>query len=463
MIKFGTDGWRDIIADRFTFENVRIVAQAYARHILRQGGKRVVVGHDTRFLADRFAAAAAQTLAANGLEVYLSGCYVPTPVLSFAVKHLQADGGVMLSASHNPPEYCGFKLKGAYGGSATPEMVKDVERHLGETPAVFDPAQHTVQTFDVQEAYYQHLSDLLDLETLRRFTGTFYHDSMGGAGCGWISGFLKHARLDGIKLQELHATPNPMFYGVNPEPLPQNLAETMQVMQSAPVDSFAAVTDGDADRIGAVVAGGQFFNSHQIFAVLLRHLHDRGLRGRVVQTVSVSGLIAALSEKLGLEVTTTPIGFKYITEEMLQGDILIGGEESGGLGVKGHLPERDGILNGLLMMEAVARSGKSLSELFREVEDLTGLKHAYDRIDLKLPSLAIKDQMMQKLNTPGPVAGREVLSIDTRDGIKWFLQGGAWVMFRASGTEPVLRVYAEAGSEEAVQEILQAALHLLGA
>lgn len=462
MIKFGTDGWRDLIADQFTFENVRKAARAYALHILQAGGKRVVVGHDTRFMADRFARVAAETLSASGLEVHLSGTHLPTPVLSFAVKHLHAQGGVMISASHNPPEYCGFKLKGFYGGSATPEMVQNVESHLGDLPPAFDSNLHPIQTFDVQEAYYKHLSTLLDLDILRGFAGTFYHDSMGGSGGGWVSGFLKFAGLEHIALQEIHAAPDPMFYGVNPEPLPQNLAHTMGILKGQTGLAFAAVTDGDADRIGAVTAGGDFFNSHQIFAVLLKHLYDRGLRGKVVQTVSVSRLIAVLAEKLGLEVTTTPIGFKYITEEMLQGDVLIGGEESGGIGIKGHLPERDGILNALLMLEAVAHSGKSLSELFADLEAFTGVRHAYDRIDLKLPSLQVKDQLMQKLNTPQPIAGREVHNIDLRDGIKWFLSDGTWIMFRASGTEPVLRVYAEAASPEEVQTLLQAGLNHLG-
>ncbi|WP_051963084.1 phosphoglucomutase/phosphomannomutase family protein [Deinococcus misasensis] len=463
MVRFGTDGWRDVIAENFTFENVRRASQAYASHIRAHHpeGAPVVVGYDTRFMARNFAQACAEVLSANGLTVHLSGQYLPTPALSYAVKRFGAVGGVMITASHNPPQYCGFKLKGSHGGSATPQMVQEVENHLGTVPAVFDAGRHPIHTFDIQRAYFDHLMQVLDLGLLKHRPLRFFHDSMGGAGCGWIRDFLQHAGLDHIDFQEVHPEPNPMFYGVCPEPIPQNLQPLCEVMQQEKGLTFAAVTDGDADRIGAVVAGGHFFNSHQIFAVLLKHLHDRGSRGRVIKTVSVSALLDVLCEKLDLEVTTTPIGFKYITEEMLKGDVLIGGEESGGLGMPDHLPERDGILNALLLLEAVAHSGKSLPALFAELEAFTGIHHAYDRLDLHLPTQEAALEAVARLLQNPSFLGRSVLHVESRDGTKWHLEGHAWLMVRSSGTEPVLRVYCEAPTSTEVQDLLQSARALM--
>ncbi|HEU4743144.1 MAG TPA: phosphoglucomutase/phosphomannomutase family protein [Meiothermus sp.] len=458
-IRFGTDGWRDVIADNFTFENVAKVAQAYASYLLEQGGKKVVVGHDTRFMAEKFARKAAEVLSANGLEVHLSKSYLPTPALSYAVKHLEADGGVMISASHNPPQYQGFKIKGAYGGSATPALVAEVEKKLGAEPEPFDPARHKVQTFDIRKPYYDHLMGLLEVEALRTYEGVLYHDSMGGAGAGWLSGFAKHAKLN-LELREIHGVPHPLFYGVNPEPIPANQQVVMTVLRAEEGLTFAAVTDGDADRIGAVLAGGQNFNSHQILAVLIRHLVAKGQRGRVVQTFSVSRVVERLANKLGLEVVTTPIGFKYITDEMLKGGVLVGGEESGGIGVDGHIPERDGIYNALLLLESVVKTGKSLGQQFAEIEVEVGFRHHYDRLDLHLPSMEHIRSVMEKVKTPSAIAGQPVTDLETLDGVKWNFADGGWLLFRASGTEPVLRIYCEMQSPELVQAVLAEAKKL---
>ena len=457
-IKFGTDGWRAIIGDQFTFDNVALVAQAYAQYLLEHQGKRVVVGYDTRFLANRFAQRAAEVLAANGLQVYLARSYLPTPVLSFAVKHLQADGGVMITASHNPAEYLGFKIKGSYGGAATPALVAEVEKHLGAEPK---KASATVYSFDVRKDYYNFLAQQLDMEALRNYSGVMYHDSLGGAGAGWLAGFVKHAGLK-LELRELHAVPDPMFYGVNPEPIPQNQFTVMTVLKAEEDPTFAAVNDGDADRIGAVLAGGINFNSHQIFAVLLKHLHRKGLSGRVVKTFSTSKIIDKLAHKLGLELMVTPIGFKYITDEMLKGGVLIGGEESGGIGVAGHIPERDGIFNALLLLEAVIHTGKSLGQQFAEIEAEVGFKHAYDRIDLHLPSMEQLQQVMEKVQTPHPIAARQVSGSEHLDGVKWLFHDGGWLLFRASGTEPALRIYCEAQDDKSVKAILAEAKKLVG-
>lgn len=457
-IRFGTDGWRAIIGDQFTFDNVAGVAQAYAEYLLHQQGKKVVVGYDTRFLAGRFAHRAAEVLAANGLEVYLSKSYLPTPVLSFAVRHLQADGGVMITASHNPPEYLGFKIKGPYAGAATPGVMAEIEQKLGARPR---SGEGNIHSFDVRKAYYDFLTAQLDMDALRAYEGVMYHDSLGGAGAGWLSGFAKHAGLR-LELRELHAVPDPMFYGVNPEPIPQNQFTVMTVLKAEEDPTFAAVNDGDADRIGAVLAGGSNFNSHQIFAVLLKHLYRKGLTGRVVKTFSTSKIIDLLTHKLGLELVVTPIGFKYITDEMLKGDVLIGGEESGGIGVAGHIPERDGLLNTLLLLESVIKSGKSLGQQFAEIEAEVGFKHAYDRVDLHLPSMEHIQTAMAKVQTPQTLAGLSVSGSDNLDGIKWLFGETGWLLFRASGTEPVLRIYCEAQDEQTVKAVLTEARKLVG-
>jgi len=470
-IKFGTDGWRDIIAENFTYENVARVASAHAAYLVAQGGREVVVGHDTRFQGEGFAAVAARCMTNAGLKVYLAQRFIPTPALSFAVRHLGAAGGVMLTASHNPPSYSGYKLKGPYGGSATPAIVARVEAHL-EAPAqdqvrspsasASDNTSEQPTPLDIQNDYYNAIDTLLDLESLRRYQGKVFHDAMGGAGAGWVEGYLKHAGLP-VTFTPLRNDPTPLFYGVNPEPIPQNLASTVEAMKDETGNAFAIVTDGDADRVGVVTAGGDFFNSHQIFAVLLLHLYRKGVRGRVVKTVSGSGIIDRLCQVLGLDLLETPVGFKYITDAFLEGEarpelaVLMGGEESGGLASHGHIPERDGIYNGLLLLEAVAVSGKSLTELFAEVETLTGFRHFYGRNDLQIPSGHSREALQQQLGKMTEFAGRIVQHINNKDGVKLLLEGDAFAMFRFSGTEPVVRVYVEAQSREELQHLLVAA------
>jgi phosphomannomutase len=469
-IKFGTDGWRDIIAQNFTYANVARVASAHAAYLLAQGGTDVVVGHDTRFQGEGFAGVVAETISAAGLNVHLVSGFIPTPVVSFAVKHLGAAGGVMLTASHNPPAYNGYKLKGPYGGSATPAIVAEVEAQLmGYAAVPVQPAgghQGEVVALNVQAAYYAALDGLLDLSRLREYRGRVFHDAMGGAGAGWIAGYLNHAVLP-VEFHPLRGEPTPMFYGVNPEPIPQNLELTMRAMQGETGQTFTIVTDGDADRVGVVTAGGRFFNSHQIFAVLLKHLYDKGLRGRVVKTVSGSGIIDRLCEVLGLELLETPVGFKYITDAFLDGEdnpglaVLMGGEESGGLASRGHVPERDGVFNGLLLLEAVAVSGKSLPELFAEIEVLTGFRHFYRRNDLQLSPGQSREALSAQVRGLSELAGHRVLSVNSRDGVKLLLSGDAFAMFRFSGTEPVVRVYVEGQSEREQKEILVAATALV--
>lgn len=461
-IQFGTDGWRDIIAEDFTFEHVAVVARAHAQALLAQGGTSVVVGFDTRFQGASFARVAAEVMAGQGLDVWLASEYLPTPALSFAAVHLRAAGGVMITASHNPPQYSGYKIKGPYGGSATPALVAQIEAAL-QSPQESQRPRGTVRPLEIREAYYAQLDRQLDLPLLRRYQGKVIHDPMGGAACGWLTGYAEHAGL-ALQLEEIHGQPNPLFYGVNPEPVPQNLQELSQRLKRESGQTLGVVTDGDADRVGAVTAGGHFFNSHQIFAVLLRHLYGRGLRGRVVKTVSGSRIIELLTQKLGLELLETPVGFKYITDAFLEGQqneskaVLIGGEESGGLSSRGHIPERDGLLNSLLLIEAMAASGKSLDELFNEIEREVGFKHVYERADLHLDPSFDKAAFMTNARNFTEVDGLQVKEAVTKDGVKLLLEGGASVMFRASGTEPVVRVYVEAQDAEVVQRLLRDAV-----
>jgi phosphomannomutase len=458
-LTFGTDGWRDVIADKFTFENLGRAAQAYADYALSEKHEAVLVGHDTRFLGAQFARHTAEVLAANGLHVLLSENFIPTPALSYAVKHYGAGGGIMLTASHNPPQFHGFKLKGAYGGTATPEIYKGVSErvpHISKADVkVFDAKKHTVETFDIRAAYYDFLKQQVNLDAIKSLQVPIYHEAVGGAGTLWLSEFFRYAGLQDIT--DLHDEAHPLFYGVNPEPLPQNLGYAISKMRHEK-EGIVICSDGDADRIGVVLPGGKFFNSHQIFAVLLEQLQSKGLKGKVVKTFTVSRVVEKLAKLRGLEVVETPVGFKYIVDAMLEGDVLIGGEESGGIGVQGHIPERDSFLNGLLLLETMAMTGKTLDALFADIEKEVSWQHAYDRLDLHLSGNALKDAAMNALKDPlKEIAGRGLESVETLDGVKLNLSGNAWLMFRASGTEPVLRIYCEAATPDEVQTILNAA------
>jgi phosphomannomutase len=320
----------------------------------------------------------------------------------------------------------------------------------------------------MQELYFQQLERILDLEALRQYRGRWYFDAMGGAGAGWLTAFARWAKLP-LEVVEIRHPAHPLFYGANPEPIDKNLEPLMTALATESGLTFGVATDGDADRVGAVVAGGAFFNSHQIFAVLLAHLARKGLRGRVVKTVSTSSLVGLLAEQLGFGVVETPVGFKYITNAFLEGvvdqskAVLIGGEESGGLAVMGHVPERDGLLNSLLLLEAVVTTGQSLEAQFAAIESQLGVTHAYDRIDLELDGDVDKGALLERMRAITSLAGRSVARVNTLDGVKLEFEGFGWLMFRASGTEPMLRVYCEAETTEDVTAILEAARGLVTA
>ena len=469
-IAFGTDGWRDIIGFGFTAENLARATRAYASLLHDEGAGLVVVGHDARFLGPRFARLVADVLAEEGLDVALAEGPIPTPVVSFAVRHLAAAGGVMLTASHNPPAYQGFKLKGAYGGTATTAIYRSVSQrvtraaeslHAGDAEGRgAAPARGTIVPLDIRDAYYAALARLVDVDALARLEGRVVHDAMGGAAGGWLDGFMVHAGLQ-VRIEPVRAAPDPTFGGVSPEPIPANLGPTIARMQADDPALFATATDGDGDRLGVVLPGGAYFDSHQIFAVLLDLMDRRDEAGRVVKTFTVSRIIERLAAARGRVVAETPVGFKHIVDAFLEGGVMIGGEESGGIGVAGHIPERDGIANSLLLLEAIGRSEAPLGEIFAGLEREADWRHAYDRRDLHLAPERMERVLQLLRDPPTRMVGRDVLRVERLDGVKLNLEDQAWLLFRASGTEPVLRIYCEAATAAEVDDILDRAERLV--
>jgi alpha-D-glucose phosphate-specific phosphoglucomutase len=473
-IRFGTDGWRAVISKEFTFENVRHVAQAIADYVLsgQAGGttNTVVVGFDTRFLSDRYAIEVANVLAGNGLPVYLSKADCPTPALSFAVKHFGAAGGVMITASHNPPRYNGIKFKSYFGGSAMPEVTAEIERLLernleeNRTPAYAEPTwqQNTqpaageVVRFDPLPEYLKHLRTLVDFATIANSGLRVAVDPMYGAGRGYIARWLRDL---GVMVAEIHGELNPGFGGHHPEPIGRNLTKLSELIVEGGYD-IGLATDGDADRIGAIDACGQFVSPHMIIALALQHLLAQGRRGLVVKTISTTQLVNRLAQQHDLHVEETPVGFNYICDYMLKQPVLIGGEESGGISVLGHIPEGDGILMGLLLLEIVARAKQPLHTLIDNLQAELG-PFLYDRIDQRVRPFSKKELVRQlKQAVPADLAGQPVVQVNDRDGVKYLLADDSWLLIRPSGTEPVLRIYAEARSSEMVQQLLQQGVQL---
>jgi phosphomannomutase len=461
QIKFGTDGWRGVIARDFTFDNLSLVAQATMDYLHDTGlaGQGLVVGYDRRFLSQEFAERVVEIAAGNGIRTWLADGYAPTPAVSWAVKERGAGGGVMITASHNPPQYNGFKVKESFGGSARPATTRilesTVERNIAAAKGVTSIplaealASGQAERIDVRTGYFRQLARYVNLELIRKAGIPVMVDPMYGAGTGFIPELLPGTA-------EIHTAENPGFCGRPPEPTEEHLLELADLVKSGAYRVGLAL-DGDADRIGAVDETGEFFSSHRIFTVLLRHLYERkGLRGGVVKTVSTTRMVDLLCAKFGLELFETPIGFKHICELMLERDILMGGEESGGLGVKGHIPERDGVLMGLLLLEAMAMSGKGLRQLLDDTMDEIG-RFYYRRIDLQIDNAA-KEQLIAKLQGGGiaTIAGRPVAGENFHDGFKFLFADGAWLLIRPSGTEPVLRLYSEAGDPAVVEELLAA-------
>ncbi len=462
-IKFGTDGWRGIIADDFTVDNVRLVTQAVCDWIKSGAvpGDGLVIGYDRRAQSEVFAAAAARVAMGNGLDVYLSERECSSPAVSFGTRYFGAAAGLMITASHNPPQFNGLKIKAHYGGSATPEMVAAVEGHLrqllmsGAAPKV---SAAVPKTMDLAGPYLAHCARFVDLSRVAQSNFNVIVDPMHGAGAGYLTGLLEKA---GVRVTEIRSERNPVFGGVNPEPIEQNMGALFEAVTQSGAD-VGICLDGDADRLGACDSHGNFVDSHRIFAVLLKHLvEERGWRGGVVRTVSTTRALDKLTKKYDLPLTETPIGFKYICEKMLTDDILIGGEESGGIGVKNHLPERDGVLMGMLLLEAMAAKGKRLEELIADIFAEVGAHH-YTRSDLhppqeKMHSIISALQSFRETE----FAGAPLSGIHRRDGTRLDFTDGSWLLLRPSGTEPVVRVYAEAATLDRAKELVARGVELV--
>jgi len=465
-IHFGTDGWRAVISDTFTFTNLRLVTQAIAdavasdkwingtRLLQAPDPHKMVVGFDTRFLSDRYAQEAARVLAANGFTVFLTQADAPTPTVSHAVHNLNAIAGIMITASHNAPRYNGVKLKAAYGGSALPEQCRRVEVYLYDNEARargpnlmdFEQARKAglIQRFNPILAYNEHLRRLIDFDTIAENPQRLVVDSMYGAGRGVIRSILQGT---GCEVQEIRGEMNPGFGGVHPEPIGRYLGALAGSI-SMGMGNFGLATDGDADRIGAMDERGNFVDPHKIMALALRHLVKvRGLRGSVVRTVSTTRMIDRLCQANGLILHETPVGFNHIADYMMKEDVLIGGEESGGISFKGHIPEGDGVLMGLLLVEIVAAAQTTLYELVEDLLAEVGPAH-YERKDLRLSHPIPKEQVTCKLQDEAPehLGGESLVQVTCVDGVKYILADDSWLMIRPSGTEPVLRVYAEGRS-----------------
>jgi phosphomannomutase len=458
-IKFGTDGWRGIIADDFTFENVRRVAGAIASYVLKYEDPQhgVFVGYDARFASPRAAQVVAEVIAVAGIPVKLANDYTPTPAVSYAVKQQGAAGGVMVTSSHNPWNWNGVKLKGKFGGSATPAIMKKIEEELA-AGAVPKGTQAAIEEVDLKGPYIQAVCRFADIDLIAKTKFRFAVDAMYGSGRGILTGVFAERGVQHVAIrQEL----NPLFPGINPEPIEPHTAMLQEIVVREKCDAGLA-TDGDADRIGAVAEDGTFVDSHKIFCVLLRWLLERKKwPGDVVRAFNTTRMLDRIAAKYGRKLHETSIGFKYIADLMMEGEILIGGEESGGIGYSRFLPERDGVLNSLLLANVMAEEGKPLGQQVADLQREFG-PHYYGRRDLHIPE-EIKQNAIQRARaeTTQSLGRYRVLKKENRDGVKFFLDAPtdgngaeAWVLFRASGTEPLLRLYTEAASKELVSELL---------
>ncbi|MEX2356569.1 MAG: hypothetical protein WD535_05985 [Thermaerobacterales bacterium] len=462
-IRFGTDGWRGIIADDFTFANVGFVTQAYSAWLHQAHGRpaRVAIGYDTRFQSDRFARRAAAVLLAGGHDVKLSAQAATTPAITWSIREHGLDGALMITASHNPGIYNGIKLKGSYAGPALPGMTSEIEAILkadlaaGRSPSLADADSAAIE-FDPAGPYLKQLAKLVDLECIAHSGLTAAIDVMHGAAAGYLPSLF--AKED-IPLTELRSAPHPLFGGVHPEPLARHLAPLLDLVGRGGI-TVGLATDGDGDRVAAVDPVLGFVDAQQIFALLLQHLVEiRGWQGMVVKTFAGTRMVERLAERYGLPYRETPVGYRHVSELALTEDVLIGGEESGGIGVKNHMPERDGLLCNLLLLEIVAKRGRSLAEQMAALTAEVG-PHYYAREDLVLQGgLVSLDPLSAR--PPAVVAGIEVTAVDRLDGLKLKLGDDGWLLLRPSGTEPLLRIYAEMSSRAALQEVLAAGVELV--
>jgi alpha-D-glucose phosphate-specific phosphoglucomutase len=463
-IQFGTDGWRGVIADDYTFENVRRVAGAIAAYVLKNEdpGRGLVIGYDTRFGSRRFAQAAAEVLAAAGIPIRISNDYTPTPALSYAVKNLRTAGGIMITSSHNPWDWNGVKFKATYGGSATPAIIRQIEENV-RAGAMPKGNTAKIEEADFKSPYVEAICKFADLDKISRANFKFAIDCMYGAGRNVLAEIFAQR---GIPHVQIRSEVNPLFPGINPEPILPHVRAAQEIVVREKCHA-AFITDGDADRIGAAAEDGSFVDSHKIFSILLQWVlkYHNDWPGDVVRAFNTTRMLDRIAARHGRKLLECGIGFKYICDLMLERQILIGGEESGGIGFQRHLPERDGLLNALLLANVMADEGKSLGQLVAALQSEYG-PHFYARRDLRIPN-DVKDSAIARAAAPETTRlGRyKVLRKENLDGIKFFLDAPiqdcgaeAWILLRSSGTEPLMRIYAEASSPELVQEMLEEAV-----
>ncbi|CDN10919.1 Phosphoglucosamine mutase [Richelia intracellularis] len=464
-IKFGTDGWRGVIADEFTFERLALVAPVAAKVLLNTygeqvGNRKIVVGYDRRFMAEDFAAKVAEVISAAGFNVLFSETYAPTPAFSWAAKQENALGALVITASHNPGKYSGLKVKSAFGGSVPPEVTQEIEKLLGEeVPKAEKPGN--IEYFNPWHSYCSGLESKVDIAKIRSAIAsgklTLFVDVMHGAAAGGLG------RLLGEGVREINSGRDPTFEGGAPEPLPKYLSRLFQTMKDYRQQQSTGLTvglvfDGDCDRIAAVDGDVNFLSSQILIPILIDHLTKRrDFKGEIVKTVSGSDLIPLVAAWHNLSVFETPVGYKYIADRMLAAQVLLGGEESGGIGYGNHIPERDALLSALYVLEAVVESGLDLGQYYRQLQSQTNFCSAYDRIDLPLASMEVRSRLLKQLQTQPPteIAGKAVIDCQTIDGYKFRLEEDkSWLMIRFSGTEPVLRLYCEAPTLEQVHKTL---------
>ncbi len=468
-IRFGTDGWRGRIAEDYTFDNVRRCAQGFATYLLKHGGaeKGAVIGYDQRFHSENFAAAAAEVLAANGIRVWLTDRATPTPVIAYGVVHKRAAGAINITASHNPPTDNGFKVRDANGGAIDPEGLKEIEALIPDLPAVkrmpLAQAQDAglVTLFDAASPYLEHLNRLIDVQPIRDADLHIVAEPMWGNGIGWLPRILSGGRTT---ITEIHNVRNPIFPEmVRPEPIPPNVDVGLRTTVELGAD-VCIIFDGDADRVGAGTEHGVFINQLQMYALLALYLLEvRGERGPIVKTLSTTTMLNKLGRMYNVPVYETGVGFKYVAPKMLETNALIGGEESGGFAFRGNVPERDGILAGLYLLDFMVRKGMKPSQLIDYLYSKVG-PHFYKRIDTQLESPARREEIRARVDAAAPerIAGLKVTGINRLDGYKYELEDGGWLLIRFSGTEPLIRTYCETTYEDKVDAILEDGLHLAG-
>ena len=464
-IKFGTDGWRGVIAADFTFERVAMLAPIAARVLADNYGdtaanRTVIVGYDRRFMAEDFAKLTAEAVQEAGFDVLLSECYAPTPAFSWAAKAHNALGAIVMTASHNPAAYLGLKVKSAFGGSVPPEITEQIEAKIGQpVPKADKPGK--LEKFDPWASYCQGLQQKVDIAAIKSAITSdklkVYVDVMHGAAATGLE------RLLGCPVNELNSDRDPLFEGGAPEPLPKYLPDFFEAIKAGAKQNpdsirVGLVFDGDSDRIAGADAEGNFLSSQVLIPILIEHLAERkGFKGEIVKTVSGSDLIPRLAESYGRSVYETPIGYKYIGDRMLQAEVMIGGEESGGIGYGTHIPERDALLSALYVLEAVVESGEDLGAIYKRLQQKTNFTAHYDRIDLPLASMDVRAKLLDRLKneTPTEVAGMEVINCLDVDGYKFRMSDMTWLLIRFSGTEPVLRLYCQAPTMPEVKKVLE--------